>query len=149
MKFKKIRIKTISYFLIIIFIGSAIVTFISVFNNKTINNVIDDDTNKDDSQFINIAQDFSNKYYIEQITTFQSNTGEYFFDKDLIKENILQIIKSILLYDNEFDDSPDDYNKIVRYLIDSSKKELTINLFLYNKLIKSKRFKSYFKIVIQ
>lgn len=151
MKFKKAKIKNVAYFLVVILIGSSLVTFISVFYNKSFDiNAIEDSENDNALEFknINIASKFENNFYGEQITSYSKSKNQYLFDKQKINSNFFNIVNSILKYDKDFNDDPNDYEKVLRYNILDNQQEIIINLFLYNKLLKSKRFKTFFKLSI-
>lgn len=71
------------------------------------------------------------------------------FSQDKIEKNLGNLLQNALKNNNTFiNDKLNNYKGVVRYQITNFKKTLKINLFLYNKKIKYKNYKSFFRMYI-
>lgn len=71
------------------------------------------------------------------------------FSQDKIEKNLGNLLQNALKNNNAFiNDKLNNYKGVVRYQITDFKKTLKINLFLYNKKIKYKNYKSFFRMYI-
>lgn len=175
-KFKKNSLKTFWFFSIAFLACGSLVTFVSIFfnekkqvgndgienngsennnngndngsnNNENNNNSNESEENLNDYDDLDITKEIVSDSNLNNLTIF-SPKEEYIFNKPKIDKNIVSIINNALLKSTNFTDEITNYRKIVRYMISANKKELIINLFLYNKIIKTKRYKSFFKLII-
>ena len=129
-----------------IFVGS--VSAATIFSGKKDSTIVVDDNNSYSTQYINldlvdVLYKVENKnnlvdFYIE------NNRYVYYFSDDLIQDNIITIIKKAVRLLYSFKDDIDDYNINARYYIHQGRKKVEFNIFLYNKNISNKKFKSMF-----
>ena len=129
-----------------IFVGS--VSAATIFSGKKDSTIVVDDNNSYSNQYINldlvdVLYKVENKnnlvdFYIE------NNRYVYYFSDDLIQDNIITIIKKAVRLLYSFKDDIDDYNINARYYIHQGRKKVEFNIFLYNKNISNKKFKSMF-----
>lgn len=151
-KLKFSRIKNISFFLLICFSTVSIASFIALFYGSNLKNSNQDNENNNtletDYLYLNFSEKDINKTNIKNMVIFKDNFG-YIFDKSLINNNLGNFIDQLLTKNINFTDNINDYLKVVKYQISDDKKSLIINLFLYNRLLKIRRFKSFFQINIK
>lgn len=129
-----------------IFVGS--VSAATIFSGKKDSTIVVDDNNSYSNQYINLdlvdvlykVKDKNNlvDFYIE------NNRYVYYFSDDLIQDNIITIIKKAVRLLYSFKDDIDDYNINARYYMHQGRKKVEFNIFLYNKNISNKKFKSMF-----
>lgn len=167
MKFKnsKKKIKSFIFFSVIILILTSLAAFIALFFNKPLNiwtdntnnsNNKDDNSNSgtsnsnDDSNFMDleIAQTLVNKTNISSITFYDNNSQKYYFSKNEIENNISNLIDKAISLTEDFNDDISNFMKNIKFKLANNNSELTINLYLYSKLIKQKKYKSFFKLLI-
>ncbi|MBD5445986.1 MAG: hypothetical protein HDR31_01570 [Mycoplasma sp.] len=153
-KIKSKKIKTLILTCASVISISVIVIFISIFANQSNEPKISatDYTNSKGMK-LNLAKDIMSQkenlnFLINSVFDKQNNTYNFYFGEDKIKNYIFNIVNDALQNNEDFDDSPSDYSKTVRYKFLSNQKQVIINLFLYNKTIKSKKYISNFKISI-
>lgn len=71
------------------------------------------------------------------------------FSQDKIEKHLGNLLQNALKNNNTFiNDKLNNYKGVIRYQITNFKKTLKINLFLYNKKIKHKNYKSFFQMYI-
>lgn len=134
----------ISFF--IIFIGS--VSAATFFSSKRESSIIV----VDDNDYLN---QYTNLNIVDALTkvkdknnlidfTLENNDYVYYFSDALIKDNIIDVIKKAIRLIYWFKDDIDEYNISARYYIHQGRKRVEFNIFLYNKTISNKKFKSMF-----
>lgn len=153
MRLNSKKTKSFIYFFISILACASIVTFISFFVEKEIKVKnykvnVNDDFENDSMINLNLGKEIINNNNLEKLVKFNQKQNNYFFNKKNIDTNIFDILNIILYKNNKFNDDPNTYKKILKYKFLNNNKEVIFNLFLTNKLIKSKKFKSYFKLII-
>lgn len=129
-----------------IFIGS--VSAATIFSNKKDSTIIVDEDNNFTNQYTNLSiiEELKKIKEKNNLVDFyiENNIYTYYFSEDLIQQNIINIIKKAVSQLYWFKDDVDDYNISARYYIHQGRKKVEFNIFLYNKNIPNKKFKSMF-----
>lgn len=130
-----------------------IVTFLTILSIGFISSIILLSTKKDEKELIFESPDIKeldlsksiDKADINKLINETSND----FSQDKIEKNLGNLLQNALKNNNTFiNDKLNNYKGVVRYQITNFKKTLKINLFLYNKKIKYKSYKSFFWMYI-
>ncbi len=152
---KSKKIKNISMSLLFIFMCCSISTFIAVFFNKNYEieseEIEDSSTNNDEKDFksIDISKEFATNYKTKEMIDFSYIDNDFIFKKELIDSVFFNILTTSLEKNSSFNDNANDYTKNAKYQISDNRKQLIINIFLFNKKNKSKKYKSCFKLIIK
>lgn len=152
----KNKIKTFAFFCCVTLVFGALITFITLFFNKPISieygdlNDENDSKNKSDDDFYNleIANILVNQTNVSLLTYYDSNKSEYFFGEKNFQDNIFSLINKSLEYSNDFIDNLENYSKNLKFIFQKNNKEVIINFYLLNNVIKQKKYKSFFKLTI-
>ncbi|MDE5767565.1 MAG: hypothetical protein K2H56_03375 [Malacoplasma sp.] len=153
----KKTLKTFAFFCCAALILGSLITFITLFFNKPIAIEYDDLSKKDDpinnennEDFHNlkIASILVNQTNVALLTYFDSNKNEYFFGEKNFQDNIFSLINKSIEFSNDFVDNLENYSKNLKFIFSKNNKEVVVNLYLFNNVIKQKKYKSFFKLII-
>lgn len=161
------KIKAFIFFSVTILVLVSLVGFIALFFNKPLNLGTDaTDTNNsnsnnnsdsnqentlpEDTGFINldIAQILINNTDVSSITLFDGSNQRYYFSKSAIEKNISNLIYKAIYLTEDFNDDIANFVKNIRFKLSQNNNELIVNLYLYSKLIKEKKYRSFFRLWI-
>lgn len=145
-KFKKI--KTISYFCLSFFLMGSIAVFISLFLNEKYQIKVVEENENNKYIDLNIANEIILDSNLNAIVSYNRNEKEYYFSKTNIDNHFLTIIENTLKVSPNFDHDINDFYKVVKYKLLDGNKSVIFNIYLHNKKIKSIKYKSYFKLVL-
>lgn len=141
------KYKIIGIIFLIIVLVPSIIGVLLIFSNSNVNNKTNINNDYELNEFNNISvYKYINKNSLKDLLK-NNNSNE--MSKTNIEKNLGKIIKNAFSNSNEFkNENIDDYNLKIRYQINDQENDLKINIFLYNKLIKNKKYKSSFRIYI-
>lgn len=141
------KYKIIGIIFLIIVLVPSIIGVLLIFSNSNVNNKTNINNDYELNEFNNISvYKYINKNSLKDLLK-NNNSNE--MSKTNIEKNLGKIIKNAFSNSNEFkNENIDDYNLKIRYKINDQENDLKINIFLYNKLIKNKKYKSSFRIYI-
>lgn len=88
------------------------------------------------------------KTNIKSLISYDYDKKEYVFVLTQIQKELAQLLEKALDYHAGFKDKKEKYEKNIKFLLSDDKKSLTVNFFLYNRIIKSKKYKNYFRLHI-
>lgn len=141
---KKYKIISI-IFLSIILIPSIIGVLIATSNSNISKENIENNYEINEFNEINISQNI-NKENLKDLLVNKKSTK---MSKINIEKYLGKIIKNAFSNTFEFrNENIDDYNLKIRYNLNEQENDLKINIFLYNKSIKNKKYKSFCRIYI-
>lgn len=151
---KSSKTKKIAYICLAFLLCASISTFITIFwgtrkeiTVSTPNEEVNDDKYSEYTE-LNINNEIVNNAKVNNLISYSLIDYEYYFDINKIDKYLFDLINSILVTNKIFNDNVDDYEKIAKYKILQNEKVLIVNLFLHNKLVKSKKFLSFFKLKV-
>lgn len=133
---------------------SIVVTFISIFATQSNNpKIVASDYVNSNGMQLDLSKEISNQkdnlnVLVNSVYDKTNQSYDFYFSEDKIKSYIFGIVDDALYSNADFDDSPTDYTKTIRYQLIDNQKQVIFNLFLYNKSVKSKKFISNFKLSI-
>lgn len=166
LKSKKNKIKVFAFFSVILIVFCSLVTLVAYFFNKPLEIISKDDpedsssnnegasnndsSNNNYSDYINIslADIIVEKTDVQSLAYYDQSLNQYFFGEINFKNNIATLINKALTLSSDFTDNLKNYSKKIRYRFDDNK-SVTINAFIVNNLIKTKKYKSFFKLIIE
>lgn len=111
--------------------------------NSTSDKILEDDF---DDAFINI--DMNDELKNQNLGILVNKKTKRFSDNQ-IKNNFGDLVKKTIIYTDGFiNEDINDYLIKILYNLNESKNNLKANIFLYNKKVKNKKFKSFFQVFL-
>ncbi|MCF0218088.1 MAG: hypothetical protein HUJ42_03565 [Malacoplasma sp.] len=163
------KLKVGVYFSIVLLIFASLVAFVAVFFNKPLSmeatdqNPANNNTNSNDATnnktnqqldndsdytYIEIADTIVKQTNINLLTYYDTKQNCYYFGQNSFASNIFSIIEKALNLNPDFNDDFNNYAKTLKYQFENSYKSVTINLYMDSTYIKTKKYKSFFKLLI-
>lgn len=130
--------------LVLTIISGAIFSFVFFLNkDNTSDKILEDDF---DDAFINI--DMNDELKNQNLGILVNKKTKRFSDNQ-IKNNFGDLVKKTIIYTDGFiNEDINDYLIKILYNLNESKNNLKANIFLYNKKVKNKKFKSFFQVFL-
>ncbi|WP_412032181.1 hypothetical protein [Malacoplasma muris] len=142
----KNRIKYITIVCFSALVIGSIFGIASIFlnENNSSNNYYD---NSEYDEFIFIS--IENEIKQQNLNSLLEDSNVQKFSQNKIRNNIMRISRNSIDNSNDFkSENINDYEIRLRYFLNDEFNDLKINIFMYNKLIKNKKFKTFYRLYI-
>ncbi len=144
--FTKNRIKYITIVCFSALVIGSIFGIASIFLNEN-NSSNNDYDNSEYDEFIFIS--IENEIKQQNLNSLLEDSNVQKFSQNKIRNNIMRISRNSIDNSNDFkSENINDYEIRLRYFLNDEFNDLKINIFMYNKLIKNKKFKTFYRLYI-
>ncbi len=142
----KNRIKYITIVCFSALVIGSIFGIASIFLNEN-NSSKNDNDNSEYDEFIFIS--IENEIKQQNLNSLLEDSNVQKFSQNKIRNNIMRISRNSIDNSNDFkSENINDYEIRLRYFLNDEFSDLKINIFMYNKLIKNKKFKTFYRLYI-